>query len=216
MKKIIIPLIIILIALWLVFRSKPAAVPVDNTNVSTSTTGETTDGLSSFTDSTGTFTIMYPKGFILTQGSLGSTTDWRLNATTSGQLLGMITVPKSYMPGTNFSEAKMTLGRSSDPKAIKSCLVESTGNPANSSSVKIKGLTFTKLTYNDAGAGNFYETTSYRAILDGDCYTLEYTIHSTNIGNYPPELGIKEFDKTKIQTALENIINSFTFHINSN
>ena len=75
---------------------------------------------------------------------------------------------------------------------------------------------FSKFTLNDAGAGNLYETTSYRGLFDGDCYAIEYTIHSTNIGNYSPDQGVKEFDKVKVQEELEKILDSFKFLISSN
>ena len=77
--------------------------------------------------------------------------------------------------------------------------------------VSLHGMDYTKLTVSDAGAGNFYDVTSYRMIKDSQCYALEYTIHSTNIGNYSPDQGITEFDKTKIQTILESIVKSFSF-----
>lgn len=80
----------------------------------------------------------------------------------------------------------------------------------------IDGFDFTKFTLNNAGAGNFYDTASYRGIVNGDCYVLEQTIHSTNIGNYPSSQGVKEFNKTLIQDDLDKILNSFDFLIDSN
>ena len=114
------------------------------------------------------------------------------------------------MPNTNFSEAKLTVNTSTNPTEIKNCTADLGGTEAT-----ISGYSFKKYISTDAGAGNFYETTSYKGLLDGDCYRLEYTIHSTNIGNYPPELGIKEFDKAKVQDELERIVQSFKFLINS-
>ena len=75
----------------------------------------------------------------------------------------------------------------------------------------IGSMKFTKITLSDAGAGNFYNTTSYRTIYHNQCYAIEYTIHSTNIGNYSPDQGITEFDQTKIVPLLENMVQSFKF-----
>jgi hypothetical protein len=77
--------------------------------------------------------------------------------------------------------------------------------------VKLRGIPFTKFTFSDAGAGNLYETTSYRTKRGDECYVVEYTIHSSNIGMYSPDQGIKEFDKDKITKMLDRMVRSFQF-----
>lgn len=163
-----------------------------------------------FTDATKLFSFSYPVGFTLS-GVLGFTTDWRVQSTDSGLQLAQVYIPRSYQPGTNFSEAKFTVGTSSDPHAVTNCPTEGDGNPVKKSTVTINGTPYTKLSFGDAGAGNFYDTTSYRTLRDGQCYTIEYTIHSTNIGNYSPDQGIVEFDKIKIQNTLDGMVQSFKF-----
>lgn len=142
--------------------------------------------------------------------------EWRINAKAKGLTLAKIYIPKVYMPNTNFSSASLSIGASTDIKEISTC---TTATPLNGEVLKgttnISGYPFTKFFSTDAGAGNYYETTSYRGLLDGDCYALEYTIHSTNIGNYSPDQNIKEFDKTKIENEFENMIASFKFLVNS-
>ena len=103
------------------------------------------------------------------------------------------------------------MGTSADPNAIKNCLVYTNGNVGTSSEVTINGRKFTKMNFTDAGAGNYYDTTSYRTIYNNQCYAVEYIIHSSNIYNYSPDQGVKEFDKTKITSILERIIQSFKF-----
>ncbi len=118
------------------------------------------------------------------------------------------------MPGTNFSEAWFTVGSSADTKAVASCMsTVLTYNRSNDGVlVSTNYLDFVKFNYGDVAAGNIYETTSYRTKYNNKCYALEYTIHSTNIGNYPAELGIKEFDKAKIVGIMDEIIiRSFHF-----
>ena len=109
--------------------------------------------------------------------------------------LATVKTPKAYLSGTNFSEAVLTIAFSNTPAALAAC-----------SGRKATG---------DAGAGNFYETTSVKKVFDGDCYTFAYTIHSTNIGNYDPSQGIKEFNKAKIVSEMEGIIASFQYLVNS-
>jgi hypothetical protein len=171
-----------------------------------------------FKDSNNTFTFDYNPLWKIIEGNKIPSIDWRVNTKDKGLLLAQVIAPKAYLPKTNFGDAKFTVGRSTDAKVIKSCTnIDTINNEFNSKSLTtIGGYPFSKFTSNGAGAGNFYETTSYRGIVDGDCYAIEYTIHSTNIGNYSPDQGIKEFDKNKIQSELERIIRSFKFLINSN
>jgi len=142
-------------------------------------------------------------------------TDWKMNAKQKGMLLARVAIPKIYMSNTNFSSAYLTVGASTDPKEIKSCAVGMSGE-VKQENKNINGFSFVKFVSSDAGAGNLYETTSYRGLVDGDCYAIEYTIHSTNIGNYSPDQGVKEFDKAQIQNEFVNMISSFKFLVNSN
>ncbi len=173
------------------------------------------DCMQRFTDSNNTFAFKYNAFFKAMDGDAASTTDWRLNASQQGRILARVVAPRTYMPGTNFSDARLTVGRSTDAGAITSCMTDTSNGETKSGSKTIGGYPFSVFTSSDAAAGNFYETTSYRGIVDGDCYAIEYTIHSGNIGNYSPDQGIKEFDKSKIKAELEKTITSFEFLINS-
>ncbi len=174
------------------------------------------DCLLHFIDANQTFSFDYNAFFQVISPIPSPVLDWRLDSKVNGVLLAILSIPRTYLPGTNFADARLTVGRSSAASAIKSCtVVTTTNNEKSVGAATVGGFPFSKFTSNGAGAGNFYETTSYRGIVDGDCYAIEYTIHSTNIGNYSPDQGIKEFDKIKIQTELENIIKSLKFLINS-
>jgi hypothetical protein len=104
--------------------------------------------------------------------------------------------------------------------AIKSCLTEIQPNKENRDPVAVKatvgGYPFMKSVSTEGAAGSSYEIISYRGIVDGDCYAIEYQIHSTNIANYSPDQGIKPFDKSKIVGELEKMVKSFKFVVNSN
>jgi len=164
-----------------------------------------------FSDTAKTFSFSYPNQFVLSGGDIGYSQDWNVQTTNLGLLLAVVKVPKSFLPQTNFSEAKFTVGTSVDPAAIKDCFKSAGGSIGTTTEVAINNQKFTRITLADAGAGNFYETTSYRTIYNNQCYAIEYTIHSTNIDNYSPDQGIKEFDKKKIEPLLENIVSSFKF-----
>ncbi|MES2213942.1 MAG: hypothetical protein V4465_00920 [Patescibacteria group bacterium] len=212
MKNLLLVLIgaVVIFGGLFLWKHPMATVPVSGT----ATTTELSD-MVTYTDPNGQFQFTAPQEFVVTGSVAGTTTEWMTGATTTGSIIGGITVPRSYMPHTNFDDATLTLGRSSDPVAIRTCLVDTSGLGAQKEKGTISGFPFSKFTFTEAAAGNRYETTSYRGILDGDCYALEYTIHSGNIANYPPESGIQEFDKEKIVSEFEAIMKSFKILVNS-
>lgn len=174
----------------------------------------TTNCTITFTDQNGIFSFDYNALFKLSEGDTMSTKDWRSNATQFGILRGRISVPKIYMPGTNFFGALFTVGQSTDMNAIRNCAVRDANETAEGEE-NIGGYPFKKLVSTGTAAGNTYETTSYRGLFDGDCYAVEYTIRSGNMDNYSSSQGIKEFDKEKIKNEFEKTIKSFRFLISS-
>jgi len=177
----IVVIIIILLVAVFVLR-KPQTTEVSSTN-------------STYVDNAKTFSFSYPKIFI---------------ATTTPDALVEVDIPRTYMPKTNFSEAKFAVLDSNNSVIVSTCLTATNGETL-AGTVNINGVTFTKMTLGDAGAGNFYDVTSYRTVRNNTCYALESVIHSTNIGNYSPDQGITEFDKTQIQGILDTIAQSFKF-----
>jgi len=168
-------------------------------------------GVSVYTNPAKTFSFAYPNKFILSGGEIGYSQSWSAETAYSGLLLTVVNIPRSFLPNTNFGEAKFTVGVSADSDALKNCLVSDYGDMGTTSVAIIGAKKFTKLTFVGVGAGNYYDTTSYRIIYDNQCYAVEYVIHSSNIYNYSPDQGIKEFDKTKIAPVLEDMARSFRF-----
>jgi hypothetical protein len=148
-----------------------------------------------FTDSAKTFSFLYPNIF---------------SATTTADALAEVDIPRSYMPMTNFAEAKFAVLVSGDATIVANCLTPTNGEKSLGQT-NINGLTFTKITLSDAGAGNFYDVTNYRVLRNAQCYAVELIIHSTNIGNYSPDQGITQFDENKIQGMLDGIVQTFKF-----
>jgi hypothetical protein len=204
-KKILLAgvgIMLVVAGLLMQYSNSPRVISVDEEKV--------------YRDPEGAFILNYPKEFEISGQVKSYTNEWRVDGQTPGLVLAKLSVPKSYGGlNTNFSEAKLVVGWSNDSKAITTCTVSGGNGEGEGDQVIIGRIPFMKFISGGVGAGNFYETTSYRAILDGDCYSLEYTIHSTNIGNYPEEQGVKEFDKSKIVSELEGVVQSFKFLINS-
>jgi hypothetical protein len=172
--------------------------------------------ISQFVEINNVFTFDYNPFFQAFELENLPTEDWRSNSGELGLILSRVIIPKSYMTGTNFSEALITIGRSATPKSIGSCTnIDKSVGETEMEVITIGGYPFKKFISNGAAAGNFYETTSYRGIVDGDCYVIESKVHSTNIGNYLPDQNIVEFNKIKIENEINEILKSFKFLISS-
>jgi hypothetical protein len=211
--------LVLIVVGYFAFRGDKSTYENTGTNTDTSSnTASTTGDMVKYNDPGERFYFYYPKDLKVAGPTNVLTKSWRNNATTNGYLLAKITVPKSYLPGTNFSDADVTVGVSTDPRELggAGCPAGNTGAALGSATAEtINDQTFTKITNAEAAAGNRYDTTSYFTIRDGDCYVIESVVHSTNIGNYPASSGIKEFDKDKINSLIDEIVKSFTFTINS-
>ena len=129
-----------------------------------------------------------------------------------GLILARVDISRTFFTEkTNFGDARFTIGTSVAPGAVKNCLNFQYAEQGKMSTATISSRQFTKIQFTDAGAGNLYETTSYRTVYNNQCYAIEYIIHSSNIYNYSPDQGVKEFDKAKITSVLEGIVQSFKF-----
>ncbi|MGC9599088.1 MAG: hypothetical protein ABSE18_01760 [Minisyncoccia bacterium] len=162
------------------------------------------------------FSIAYPIDFD-TNDSYATTPsiDWRFGVDESqpGVLAFTLMIPRAFEPQTNFADAKLTVGYSANGVAVAQCLMPgpASGPSSATSSAMINGVAFTVFHATDAGAGNYYETTSYRTVQAGKCWAVEYTIHSSQIANYPPQYGLQPFDKAKLTDLLDRIVGTFRF-----
>ena len=169
-----------------------------------------TDEANTFINASHRFSFRHTNDMTISGGSAMYDTNWRNNTTTFGQRFIVGTVEQDAQPKTNFSRAIFTIGTSSDPQAMHDCIIATNGEQPKGEIV-INSIIYNKFTLIDAGAGNYYNTTSYRALRDGQCYAIEYTIHSTNIANYDPAQGIEEFNMQAIGSILELAARSVTF-----
>ncbi len=198
MNRIIIFIVMLALLSWGVWAVRKPEVAPNGPGVTQGTT------LKNYEDPEGVFRFAYPAAYMVTGRE--------------GARLAKLTVDRGYMPQTNFSEAWLTVEWSNKAEDIKTChAVTNDAMPRGPiiTKTEVSGHPFTKMISGEAAMGNHYETTTYQGLLDGDCYTIEYVIHSTNIQNYPVEMGIKEFDKEKVVSELENIVQSFEFLVNS-
>jgi len=161
------------------------------------------------------FSIAYPIDFQVDDNySITPVTDWRVGGNGNpGQKELTITIPRAFEPQTNFADATLTVGKSSNQAAVADCMTpDQTGGPGTGvATTTINGINFSIFKSASAGAGNFYETTSYRTMHAGSCYAVEYTIHSSQIGNYPPSYNLQPFDENQVGSVLDRIVSTFNF-----
>jgi len=163
----------------------------------------------------GGFSIAYPIDF-MTQDNFASvpTSDWSLRSNgEAGVQYFVLTIPKAFEPQTNFDDATLVVGSSRTPAAIRDCTNPGIiANPGDATSTRmVNGTAFSVYHFTGAGAGNYYETTSYHTLHAGQCYSIGYTIHSGQIANYPSSYNLHQFNDVEVSGVLERIINTFTF-----
>lgn len=121
----------------------------------------------------------------------------------------VVTLDPANFKGTNLGAASVSVGVSNDPSVVAAC---SAGQAAQgekpSGTATLGGTKFTRFTFEDAGAGNRYTSTIYRATSGGNCYELVEFLHWAPIENFSPG-AIKEFDRAKIEAELGAITRSF-------
>ena len=110
---------------------------------------------------------------------------------------------------TNLGDASVSVGVSNDPAIVAACgagKVAQGEKPAGTAT--LGGVKFNRFTFEDAGVGNRYSSTVYRATSGGHCYELVEFLHWAAMENFSPG-AIKEFDRAKVEAELHNIARSF-------
>jgi hypothetical protein len=107
---------------------------------------------------------------------------------------------------TNLANVYLMIGSSLDPAVVSTC-VEPIGDYEQMiDSQNVNGVNFTHSQVDDAGAGNFYEQQIYRATKGSACYEVIFYLHSSNIYNFAPEMGITQFNRELILETLFDVL----------
>lgn len=198
---------------WMLFFRNDAPITPSQNSTSTgspSSSAPTTTiptGWKTYRNTTHRLTFNYPPiGNVEETANMG----WSYLNADPGTNIVEVTIDEDFQPGTNFREAKFHVGKSDDQIVVANCLKREYEDQQLRTET-INGIAFTVLFEGGAGAGNFYETESYRVVRGNSCFAVELLVHSTNVGNYPEEMNIKEFDSKKVNALLRQIIDSFTF-----
>jgi len=156
-----------------------------------------------YKNTTYNFSFLYPNGFSsvpVTYANLGT------------QIV-QVQLDSAAYPKTNFVDAAFTVSTAT-ANSEKNCL--SMNQPEGSNGFKtsktINGVKFYQTNGQGAGAGNFYETRTYRTFRSPNkCFELNTTIHTANIANFKPGT-VTEVDKKPIWDKLESIVSTFKFN----
>ncbi len=157
-----------------------------------------------YTNSEYGFSFEYSANFLKLEEDENARLPWSVDSSRPGRRLVTVQLPKGFEANTNFIEGTVSVGISNDTTELAACLLGDQGDVFDK--ITINGTVFTRVDLSDAGAGNFYETKSYRVIRDKTCLALETTVHSTNLSNYSSEQGVNGFDKAKVDTELNEVI----------
>ena len=116
--------------------------------------------------------------------------------------------PQKFYQGTNLSNDTSVIVLRKDNLAV--CTPEAfTLEPVEQTAhVTVSGISWSMIKTSGAGAGNFYEETSYTTGDPHACYNVRLFLHSTNIGNYPPGV-VTAFDRSGVETIFAHMLQSF-------
>lgn len=151
------------------------------------------------------FSLRYPATATL---ATGDQADGQLDLTA----ITAVVVKPDLAPyaGTNLGEASVGVGVSNNPSTVAACAAGTAAQgekPAGT--LALGGVKFARFTFEDAGVGNRYASTSYRAVSGGRCYEIVEFLHWAALENFSPGT-VKAFDRAKIDAALHAITRSFT------
>ena len=164
-----------------------------------------TSGNQTYHDSANGFSLTYPAAsFTLASATDNQPLPWSYNSSATGmRLMTLKMVKDASLDKTNFADASVAVGVTQDAAAVASCTKPENG--ATATAVTLGGVNYTRLDSSDAGAGNLYQTKSYRLVQGNRCFAIESTIHSTNLGVYSPDQGITAFDAAHVNGLLDQV-----------
>ena len=161
---------------------------------------EETENLQTYTDATYHFQFKYSSDFNVVTP----------NYALLSQKINQVQLPSSTFPKTNFGDGGFAVSVqtvTSEQECLSANMPE--GSTGFNDTQTINGVIFHKTTGMGAGAGNFYESKTYRTLRNSMCYEISETIHTSNIANYDPGT-VSEVDKNAVWTKLDEVLSTFT------
>jgi hypothetical protein len=121
----------------------------------------------------------------------------------------VVSIDPNAFKGTNLGNASVSIGISKDPTIVAACNAgQAAQGEKPAGTATLSGVKFTRFTFEDAGVGNRYSSTIYRATAGGNCYEVVEFLHWAAMENFSPG-AIKEFDRAGVEAELHTIARSF-------
>jgi hypothetical protein len=119
-----------------------------------------------------------------------------------------IDLPRNDFMDTNLGEAVFVVGASSTSKVTGGCLEMFPTEMKEDNNEIINGINYKVFEGVGVGAGNIYETKSYRTLYNNVCYEAVLLLHYGNILNYSTGT-VRWFDGNKALSDLTEILQTF-------
>jgi len=121
-------------------------------------------------------------------------------------------INSDFYTNTNLHNAYLLYGSTTDPGIVANCTqLLFDGEEQVIDHVTVNGVDFVRSEGAGAAAGTLYNHVYYRTVYNDTCYEITIFVESGNIGHYPAELGIQEFDRDTLMKRFEDVL--FTFHL---
>jgi hypothetical protein len=204
LKKSAILIILVLVAAACNSKTKtlPEAAQPSSGSGQTQTQTPTPPPQSTYNDSKYNFSFSYPNSFLQVNPTYGNL---------SNQII-QVQLGNTDYPKTNFGDAGFNISQEAASNLAECLKFQYPAAPSSATppQKEINGTNYYVLTGGGAGAGNSYSSTIYRTFMNSNCFELNETIHTTDIGNYTPGT-VTQIDTAPIQVMLDGILNSFNF-----
>lgn len=132
---------------------------------------------------------------------------WKFNSSEPGKHIVTFRLPTETYPKSNFREALLSIGASTDPQAVANCLVAS-----NEETESAREGPFSVYTQSSAAAGSFFDVKSHRMVHGEYCISIDEIIHSVNLNLYDDQQNFREFDRGEVRELLDRAIASIKFN----
>ncbi len=119
-------------------------------------------------------------------------------------------IPTSFATGTNMN-SNTTEVSIEQKTGVAACTANEFLNTTNTlTTITDQGVEYSVGTLSEGAAGSAYEQKVFALTKSSPCLAVRYFIQSGNIGNYPAEAGIIEFNKAALTNAFDTIRRSLT------
>lgn len=120
-------------------------------------------------------------------------------------------IDTNSLMNTNLLEAYFLFSAVSDTNAAENCFQPPAWAEQSEQAVgeiTINGIQFTQSEFGGVATGNMYEREIYRTVRSQVCYEVSFMLHYVDVGMFPPEMNVTEFDRAALMQRFETILST--------